>query len=138
VRSSSRGIGAVLSWSLVGRPHSAPGEKPISGPVVLPSPLINTHRSQIVEWALEHRLPTISLFTHFPRSGGLIAYGPNLADLYRGAATYVDRILKGAKVGELPIQRPTRFDLIINLKTAKALGLDIVPMLVARADEVIE
>jgi len=110
----------------------------VHGMVVLSSPLINSHRSQIVEWALEHRLPTISLFTQFPRSGGLIAYGPNLADLYRGAAIYVDRILKGAKVGELPIQRPTRFDLVINLKTAKALGLDIAPMLLARADEVIE
>ena len=106
--------------------------------VLLSSPLIFGQRSQIADLALKARLPTISLFTQFPRSGGLIAYGPNLADLYRGAATYVDLILKGAKVGELPIQRPTRFDLIINLKTAKALGLDIAPMLLARADEVIE
>ena len=83
-------------------------------------------------------MPTISLFTQFPRSGGLMAYGPNLADLYKGAAIYVDRILKGAKAGELPIQRPIKFDLVINLKTAKALGLDVPLFLQQRADEVIE
>jgi putative tryptophan/tyrosine transport system substrate-binding protein len=110
----------------------------VHGMVVLSSPLINGQRSQIVEWALKVRLPTISLFTQFPRSGGLMAYGPNLSDLYKGGATYVDRILKGAKVGELPIQRPTRFDLVINLKTAKALGLDVPWFLQQRAEEVIE
>jgi putative ABC transport system substrate-binding protein len=106
--------------------------------VVLSSPLINGQRSQIVEWALKTRLPTISLFTQFPRSGGLMAYGPNLADLYKGAAIYADRILKGAKAGELPIQRPIKFDLVINLKTAKVLGLDVPLFLQQRADEVIE
>ena len=107
-------------------------------PVVLTSPLINGQRSQLVEWALKIRLPTISLFTVFPRSGGLMAYGPNLPDLYKHAATYVDRILKGAKVGELPIERPARFELVINLKTAKTLGLDVPWFLQQRADEVIE
>jgi putative ABC transport system substrate-binding protein len=110
----------------------------VQGMVVLSSPLINGQRSQIVEWALKIRLPTISLFTVFPRSGGLMAYGPNLPDLYKHAATYVDRILKGAKVGELPIERPARFELVINLKTAKTLGLDVPWFLQQRADEVIE
>jgi putative tryptophan/tyrosine transport system substrate-binding protein len=110
----------------------------VHGMVILSSPLINGQRSQIVEWALKTRVPTISLFTQFPGSGGLMAYGPNLAELYKGAASYVDRILKGAKAGELPIQRPTRFDLVINLKTAKALGLDLPWFLQQRADEVIE
>jgi len=110
----------------------------VHGMVVLSSPLINGQRSQIVEWALNIRLPTISLFTVFPRSGGLMAYGPNLADLYKHAATYVDRILKGSKAGELPIERPTRFELVINIKTARTLGLDVPWFLQQRADEVIE
>jgi len=106
--------------------------------IVLSSPLILNQRTQIADLALRNRLPTISLYTLFPRSGGLMAYGPNLPDMYRRTAGHVDRILKGAKAGELPIQRPSKFDLIVNLKTAKALGLDIPPTLLARADEVIE
>jgi putative ABC transport system substrate-binding protein len=110
----------------------------IQGVVVLSSPLILEQRSQIAEWALKARLPTISLFTLFPRSGGLMGYGPSLPDMYKRAALYVDRVLKGTKVAELPIERPTRFELVINLKTARALDLDVPPTLVARADEVIE
>jgi putative tryptophan/tyrosine transport system substrate-binding protein len=110
----------------------------IHGVVVLSSPLILEQRLQIAEWAMRARLPTISLFTLFPRSGGLMAYGPNLPDMYKRAAAYVGRILKGTKVADLPIERPTTFELIINLKTAKALGLEIPPTLLARADEVIE
>jgi putative ABC transport system substrate-binding protein len=106
--------------------------------VVLSSPLIFGQRLQIADLALKTRLPTISLFTLFPRSGGLMAYGPNFPEMCKRAATYVDRILKGAKAGELPIERPSRFELVINLKTAKALGLEIPPTLLARADEVIE
>ena len=106
--------------------------------VVLSSPLIFGQRSQIAELALNARLATISLFTLFPRSGGLMGYGPNFADMWKRAATYVDRILRGARPGELPIERPSRFELVINLKTARAIGLDIPPTLVVRADEVIE
>jgi putative tryptophan/tyrosine transport system substrate-binding protein len=110
----------------------------VHGMVVLSSPLILAHRVQIARLAQKNGLPTISLFTLFPASGGLMAYGPDLTDLFKRAATYVDRILKGAKAGELPIQRPSKFSLVINLKTAKALGLDVPAILVARAHEVIE
>jgi putative ABC transport system substrate-binding protein len=106
--------------------------------VVLSSPLIFGRRSQIADLALSTHLPTISLFTLFPRSGGLMAYGPNFPEMWKRAATYVDRILKGAKAGDMPIERPSRFELVINLKTAKALGLELPWFLQQRADEVIE
>jgi putative tryptophan/tyrosine transport system substrate-binding protein len=112
--------------------------EPIHGVVVLSSPLILEQRLPIAEWAMKARLPTISLFTSFPRSGGLMAYGPSLPDMYKRAATYVDRILKGARVADLPIERPIKFELVINLKTAKALGLTIPESFLLRADEVIE
>ena len=141
---AARAAGVTLQSLSVQQPDDFPdafdraSREGVHGMVVLSSPLINGQRSQIVDWALKIRLPTISLFTQFPRSGGLMAYGPNLADLYKGAAIYVDRILKGAKAGELPIQRPIKFDLVINLKTAKALGLTIPLTLQAAASEVIE
>ena len=106
--------------------------------LVLSSPLILEQRSLIADWALKAGLPTISLFTRFPTSGGLMAYGPSLPDKYKRAALYVGLLLKGAKVADLAIERPTRFELVINLKTAKALGLTVPPTLLARADEVIE
>jgi putative tryptophan/tyrosine transport system substrate-binding protein len=107
------------------------------GVVILSSPLINAQRSQITSLALKMRLPTISLFTLFPRSGGLMAYGPNLPDMYKRAAAYIDKILKGAKPADLPIERPTTFELVLNLKTAQALGLSLPPTLLFQADEVI-
>ncbi len=110
----------------------------VQGMVVLSSPLILAQRAQIAGLALKAGLPTISLFTLFPTSGALMAYGPDLTDLFRRAGTYIDRILKGDKVGELPIERPSKFSLVINLKTAKALGLDVPWFLQQRADEVIE
>src|SRR5262249_53642047 len=94
------------------------GSERVDGVVILSSPLINGEGVHIVEWALKTRLPTISLFTEFPKSGALMAYGPNLPDMYRRAAIYVDRVLKGAKVSDLPIERPSRFELVINLKIA--------------------
>jgi len=106
--------------------------------VILSSPLINGERLHIAELALKNRLPTISLFTEFPKSGALMAYGPSLPDMYRRAAIYVDRVLKGAKVSDLPIERPSRFELVINLKTANALGITFPITLLGRADEVIE
>jgi putative tryptophan/tyrosine transport system substrate-binding protein len=86
----------------------------------------------------KHSLPVISLYKPFVESGGLIAYGASTLDMYRHAADYVDKILKGAKTADLPIEQPTKFELIINLRTAKALGLTIPPSLLARADQVIE
>ena len=110
----------------------------LHGLVMLTSPLIFNQRSQIADLALKSTLPAISVFTSFPKVGGLIAYGPNLASMFKRAATYIDRILSGANPGELPIERPSKFELVINLKTAKALGLDVPWFLQQRADEVIE
>jgi putative ABC transport system substrate-binding protein len=108
------------------------------GLVILSSPLIYQHRSQIASIALNARLPTISLFNTFPKEGGLMAYGPDFPAIYTQAAGYVARVLAGANPGELPIQRPTKFELVINLRTAKALGLEVPLLLQQRADEVIE
>jgi putative ABC transport system substrate-binding protein len=108
------------------------------GMVVLSSPLIFFQRSHIANLALNTRLPTISLFTASPKVGGLMAYGPHFPSMFTRAANYVVRILAGAKPSELPIERPCKFELVINLKTAKALGLDVPWFLQQRADEVIE
>jgi len=110
----------------------------LQGIIVLSSPRIYQRSSEIAAAALKSHLPTISLFTTFPESGGLMAYGPNLAEMFRRAAIYVDRILKGSKPSDLPIERPSRFEFVINLKTAKVMGLTIPPSLLLRADQVIE
>jgi putative ABC transport system substrate-binding protein len=106
--------------------------------VVLPTPMFFTERGRLVDLAAKNRLPTVFPYREFVDVGGLMAYGPDLADLSRRAATYVDKILKGANPGDLPVEQPTKFDLVINLKTAKALGLTIPPSLLLRADQVIE
>jgi putative ABC transport system substrate-binding protein len=106
--------------------------------LVPPDVTFTTHRRRIVDIAMNARLPTIFFTRQSVEDGGLMSYGPNSLENYRRAATYVDKILKGAKPQDLPIERPTKIDLIINLKTAKALGLEVPPTLLARADEVIE
>ena len=106
--------------------------------LVMPDPLTITHRDRIITLAARHHLPAAYPFRLFVSSGGLLSYGVDRVDLYRRAAEYVDRVLKGAKAGDLPVQQPTKFELVINLKTAAALGLSVPATLLARADEVIE
>ncbi len=105
---------------------------------VLGDPMFNLNRQRLVEAAAQHRLPAVWEWREFVEAGGFMAYAPHLADLQRRAATYVDRILKGAHPGTLPVEQPTKFELVINLKTAKTLGLTIPPSFLARADQVIE
>jgi putative ABC transport system substrate-binding protein len=101
-------------------------------------PLVNTQRVRINTLALNARLPSVVGFPEFVEAGGLISYGPNYPALFRRSADFVDKVLRGAKPADIPVEQPTKFDLVINLKTAKALGLDILPKLLALADEVIE
>ena len=112
--------------------------EPSGGLVVLPNPVTEGNRKLIIAMAARHRLPGVYAFPYLVREGGLISYGVDLADEYRQAASYVDRILRGENPADLPVQQPTKFRLLVNLKTAKALGLTVPPTLLARADEVIE
>jgi ABC-type uncharacterized transport system substrate-binding protein len=106
--------------------------------IVLPSPMLFSERGHIVDLATRHRLPSIAMAREFADLGGLMAYGASIRDLWRRAAGYVDIILQGTKPADVPVQQPTKFELVINLKTAKALGLEIPPTLLVAADEVIE
>jgi putative ABC transport system substrate-binding protein len=108
------------------------------GLIVTGSPAAAVHRELIVSLAAQHRLPAIYNTRFYAASGGLISYGPDFVDMFRLASGYVDRILKGKKPADLPVQAPTKYELVINLKTAKALGIEVPPSLLARADEVIE
>jgi putative tryptophan/tyrosine transport system substrate-binding protein len=108
------------------------------GLIVLGSSLANVHRELIITLAASHRLPAVYSDRIFVTNGGLISYGPNRIDQFQRGAVYVDRILKGEKPFDLPVQAPTKYELFVNLKTAKALGLTVPPTLLARADEVIE
>ena len=112
--------------------------RPNGGLIVTGSSLAVMHRDLIIALAARHRLPAVYYDRYFVVAGGLISYGSNSVEEYRLAAGYVDRILKGEKPAELPVQAATKYELVINLKTAKALGLDVPPTLLARADEVIE
>ena len=106
--------------------------------MVLPDPIFTNQRQRLAAFALERRLPTAYAYRELPEAGGLLSYGPNLATYFRHAAVYVDKIIKGAKPADLPIEQPAKYELVINLKTAKALGLTIPPSLLARADQIIE
>jgi ABC-type uncharacterized transport system substrate-binding protein len=117
---------------------SAFAGQPNTGLIVLPDPVLVAHRGLIIELAARQRHPAIYPFRSFTDDGGLLTYGVDVQDQARRSAFYIDRILKGARPGDLPVQAPTKFELIINLKTAKALGLEVPPTLLARADEVIE
>ena len=120
------------------RAVTAFAREPNGGLIVPASVSSAVHRKLIITLAARHRLPAVYPFRNFPTNGGLIAYGPDLIDQYRRAAGYVDRILKGEKPADLPVQAPTKYELVINRKTANALGIEVPPMLLARADEVIE
>ena len=105
---------------------------------VIEEAVMASSRIRILNLAAKHRLPTASNYREFAEAGGLLSYGPDLPDLFRRAATYVDKILKGAKPADLPVEQPTRFELVINLKTAKTLGLTIPQIILLRADHVIQ
>jgi putative ABC transport system substrate-binding protein len=106
--------------------------------ITVEDPLTFDYRKRIADFAVANRLPSLYGFREFAIAGGLMSYGANIADLVRRAAGYVDKLLKGAKPADLPVEQPTTFELIINLKTARALGLQVPPTLLARADEIIE
>jgi putative ABC transport system substrate-binding protein len=108
------------------------------GVIIPPSTTLTKHRDLLVASAARHHLPAVYPFRVFAGAGGLISYGADRLDQFRRAASYVDRILKGTKPGDLPVQQPSKFELVINLRTAQALGLTVPPALLARADEVIE
>jgi putative ABC transport system substrate-binding protein len=141
---AARSLGVVLRVLEVHSPNDyenalrAANRTDMQALMVQPSPWMAASHRQIAELAVQHQLPTMSIFPDFVEAGFLMSYGPNLTDEFRRSATYVARILNGAKPGDLPIQRPTQFNLVINLKTAKALGLTIPPRLLFQADKVIK
>ena len=114
------------------------GRKPGGGLVVLPDAFMTAHRAPILLAAARNNVPAVYSQSYFARDGGLLSYGPDLVDTFRGAATYVDRILRGAKPGDLPVQFPTKFEMVVNRKTATALGLAVPPSIMLRATEVVE
>jgi putative ABC transport system substrate-binding protein len=117
---------------------TALGREPGGGLIVIPDIFTNVHRAPIVSAAARHKVPAVHNLSAYARDGGLLSYGPDRVDNWRRAATYVDRILRGAKPAELPVQLPTKFEMVVNLKTAKALGLTVPQSILLRADEVIE
>jgi putative tryptophan/tyrosine transport system substrate-binding protein len=141
---AARSLGVKLDVIEIGLPADIPGafeaakRGRATALIVLPSPMFYGERRRLAELAARHRLPAIYEVKAYVDAGGLASYGPSFSDMYRRAATYVDKILKGAEPGDLPMEQPTKFELVINLKTAKALGLTIPPSLLGRADEAIQ
>ena len=129
---------AVRDTAAIEGAISSIASDPGSGLVVMPDNFVGRHRQLVMTLAARHRLPVVYPLPYFAVDGGLMAYGPDFVDQFRRAATYVDRVLQGAKPADLPVQAATRFELVINLKTANALGLTVPATLLARADEVIE
>ena len=144
LKSISRSLSIELSFAGVRAPEqfssafSDFSRAKVQALYVVEDPIFFAHRLPLLEFALSARLPTIHELRRFPEAGALLSYGPDLHDLFRRAATYVDRILKGAKPADLPVQQPTKFEMVINLKTAKALGLEVPLQMQQLADEVIE
>jgi putative ABC transport system substrate-binding protein len=120
------------------RAVAAFARSPNGGLIVVPGGLIVLHRDLVIALAARHKLPAIYYERNFVAAGGLVSYGPDFSDQYRQAAGYVDRILKGEKPGDLPVQTPTRYETVLNRKTAKALGIEVPTSILLRADEIIE
>jgi len=141
---AARALGIEQQLFMVGEPgalatvFAAMQRNGVDAVIVLADPMLISAQRQIIELAAEHRLPAMYGQREYVEDGGLISYGPNVVEVIRHSATFVDKILKGAKPADLPIEQPTKFELIINLKTARSLGLTIPPLLLARADKVIE
>jgi putative ABC transport system substrate-binding protein len=144
IREVASGMGLEVTPAPASRPDeieaalAAFAQKPNGGVILLPTPLVSTNRAQIASSMLRHRLPSIYMVRVYPESGGLMSYGIDSFDQVREAAGYVDRILKGAKPAEMPVQAASKFVTVINLKTAKALGITVPATMLGRADEVIE
>ena len=128
----------VFRISVTSSALAAFGSEPDTGLIIFSHPLTISNRALLHTLAVRHRLPAIYPYKYFTTDGGLLSYGPDQIDQWRGAGGYVDRILRGEKPADLPVQAPVKFEAVLNLKTAKALGLEVPPMLLARADEVIE
>jgi putative ABC transport system substrate-binding protein len=143
VQAAARTLGLDVDTIRIGRDEDiGPAFEALKGHTgalyVVPDPLISKNRFRINAFALAGRLPTMHGFRELAEAGGLMSYGPNWPDMFRRAAGFVDKILRGAKPTDIPVEQPTKFDLIVNLTTAKALGITVPPTLLARADEVIE
>ena len=143
VQATARALGLEVVRSEIRRAEEiAPAIDALKGQVdalyIAGDPVLTAHRIRINILTVSARLPTMHINRDFVETGGLISYGPNMTDLFRRAGDYVDKILRGKKPGDIPVEQPTKFDLVINLTTARALGLEIPPTLLARADEVIE
>ena len=144
VRQASGSLGLTLLSDEAGHPEDLPKafdaivEQNLDAMIIDTDALILSFRKNIIEFAAAHRLPAMYGLREFVDEGGLISYGPNPFDVWRRVADYVDKILKGAKPADLPVQQPTKFDLVLNMKTATVLGLTIPPLILSRAEEVIE